>query len=356
MENLKPERKKLYDDLEKKLVNTPLEKYSGEVPNGNSIWIKRQCDSLFGSHYDLPYLNLFKHYETIGAIKPGDNVFETTVGSAGISCGGIGKILGYNVNIVIPPGGEKVREKAILDQGANLDFTDNPEDYVNGFLRYNKRFLVEQRRKGKQMFFLNHSMGKSKEEVNEMTLSSFEVLAKESLEQLSSYGKNVDYFLPGIGNGSSLYGPGRIFDKSKTSVIGFEPFQSALVYDILHPGEYKNKFGIEPGILPKQALPGLSFHINGRHLPMPAIDKSINEKVLDESILISDEATDKAYFKLTGKELDSFLPRWDREFYNGLGRTTQAGIQVCKSLAENVSNKNFLIIGYDKIERYDKWK
>jgi len=351
MKTLNHERKKLYDNLEKKLVNTPLEKYRGEVPNGNSIWIKRQCDSLFGSHYDLPYLNLFKHYESIGAIKPGDKIFETTSGSAGISVAGIGKLLGYECHIAIPDGGEKVRVEDIKKNGGIVYLTEKNK-YVNGFLGFAPRFLA----KNRDIFYLNHSMGKTKKEINEITISSMEKISRESLESLNSNGKDIDYFVPAIGNGSSLLGPGRVFDKSKTKVIGFEPFMSGLAYDLVYPGKYEEVYGIKPGSLPKQGLPGMSFQIKGRHTPIPAIKKAVKENILKGVVLVSDEKNDRNYFELTGKKLSEDLPHWDKNLYGEFGRSTQAGIQVSKKLAKDVSNKNFLIIGYDKIERYDKWK
>jgi len=162
--------------------------------------------------------------------------------------------------------------------------------------------------------------------------------------------------VPAIGNGSSLLGPGRVFDKSKTKIIGFEPFMSGFAHDILSPGKYEMIYGIKPGTLPKQQLPGMSFQINGKHPPVPHIQDAVKRKILDEVILVTDEPTDKNYFQLTGRNISNELPHWDKDLYDSLGRSTQAGIQVCKKLAKDVSNKNFLIIGYDKIERYDKWK
>ncbi len=39
--------------------------------------------------------------------------------------------------------------------------------------------------------------------------------------------------------------------------------------------------------------------------------------------------------------------------YEIIGRTTHAGIAVALRIAETVSEKNLLVIGYDKAERYD---
>ncbi len=118
------QRRQLYQNLYARIGRTPLIEYEGEVPRGNRIFIKRECDNPFGSHYDRVYLALFRHYEEEGRIKPGDTVLETTSGSAGISFAGIGKFLGYQCRVAIPAGGEKARVTALEGEGAEIIFTD----------------------------------------------------------------------------------------------------------------------------------------------------------------------------------------------------------------------------------------
>ncbi len=340
------QRKQLYKDLEERTLNTPLEKYEGDLPNNNRLWIKNLTDSAFGSHYDLPYIKLFEHYEELGKIKPGDKIFESTSGSAGISAANIARALGYECHIAIPEGGEQARVEAIKNAGAHIHLTD-ANKYVNGFLDFNKRFLA----KNRDVFFLNHSMGSAKELVNDVTLKAFENLAMESLRDIEQ--EKLDYFIPAIGNGSSVLGPGRIFQKNGVETIGFEPFQAGLAYNMLHQGKYEETYGIEPGTLPRSMLPGMSFSIKGKHLPIPHIEESIRSKVLEDVILVSDWHTDENYKALTGKELDSSIPRWNEEKYKDFGRSTRAGIAVAKQLSESIADKDLLVIAYDKMNRYD---
>ncbi len=166
------QRQKLYKELDKRIGKTPLVEYGGEVPNGDKIWIKRECDNPFGSHYDRVYLALFRHYEEQGRIKPGDEVFETTSGSAGVSFAGIGRVLGYNCTVAIPAAGEKARVQAIKEQGAEIIFTDELR-YIAGFPQFIKEFLREH----PDYFFMNHSMG-SKGANNEVTLGALEEIAR----------------------------------------------------------------------------------------------------------------------------------------------------------------------------------
>ena len=342
------ERKKLYDKLRKKIGNTPLKKYSGKVPNGNQIFIKMECENLFGSHYDRVYLALFEKYEKEGRIKPGDKVIETSSGSAGISFAGIGKFLGYDCYVVLPRGGEKAREEAIIKQlpDKNHLILTPAKDYVNAFPKFIKDFLSE----NKDYFFLNHSMnGKDKygnPKNNETTIGSLSKIATESLKEVK-----VDFFIPAIGNGSSIVGPARVFKKKlNTQVVGFETIQSAVGYGMLHPGKYKRLFGIAPGTLKRHNLPGTSF----QGIKFPHLKTAVEEKLLDESILISGKKLDGEMKKKVGKNLTSDLPHWDSVKYKNFGRTSNAGLAVALKLAESVENKNFLIIGYDKAERYDK--
>jgi len=333
-------RIRLYDDLEKQIGNTPLVQYVGEVPNRNSIWIKRECDNPFGSHYDRVYLKLFRHYEEQERIKPEDGVFETTSGSAGVSFAGLGKALGYDCFVAMPAGGEKAREKAIkkvLPSEDHLILTP-AEDYVNAFPDFIRQFMKET-----GYFFMNHSMG-SRGRNNELTLSSLEGITRETLGEIG-----VDYFIPAVGNGSSVLGPARVLPK-ESRVVPFETVQSAVAYDLKYPGEYELRFGIKPGTLSRHQLPGTSY----QGISFPHVNNSI--ELLDDVILISGVKMDEEYRSLTDRNDSQSLPHWDDPniaYHEDLGRSSRAGLAVALEIAKRVSEKDLLIIGYDKIDRYD---
>ena len=342
---MKDHRLERYSEIEKTVGSTALVPYKGDVPNDNSIWIKRECDNPFGSHYDRVYLQLFRSFEESG-MEPGTKVLETTSGAAGVSFAGIGKLLGYECFVALPAGGEKAREDAIKEQLPSPDhliFTP-ADQYISGFPSFLKRFLADHR----DFVFLNHSMG-SRDRAsgrytnNEVTLKALEGIAREALHEVA-----VDYFLPAVGNGSSILGPGRVFENG-TQVIPFETFQSAVAYELRHPGEYEKKFGIQPGTLSRHKLPGTSY----QGIDFPHIRNSIG--LICDVALVSDAAMDKEYERITGRQESRRLPHWDVTLTNheDLGRTGKAAISVALQLAENTKGKNFLVIAYDKASRYD---
>lgn len=330
------QRQGIYQELHEIIGKTSLVEYTGEVPNRNKIWIKRECDNPFGSHYDRIYLALFRHYEEGGRIKQGDKVLETTSGSAGVSFAGIGKFLGYDCTVAIPAGGEKARVRAIEEQGAEIIFTDEKR-YIAGFPEFIKSFLPEY----PEYFFLNHSIGKNGTN-NEVTLGALEKIAKEITHQ------EIDYFIPAVGNGSNVLGIGRAFPRT-TKVIAFETVQSAVLYDLKFPGKYEKEFGIMPGTLPRHNLPGTSY----QGIDFPHIRNAI--LIVDDVILVSDASLDEAYFSLTGNHETEQLPHWDSiQQFSDVGRTTHAALAVALSVAEKGVGKNMLVIAYDKAERYDR--
>jgi len=340
-----PQREKLYQDLEKKIGNTLLVKYNGSVPNWNKIWLKRECDNPFGSHYDRVYLALFRYFEEREKIKPGSNVLETTSGTAGISFAGIGKILGFNCYVALPDGGEKAREEAIKKELVSEDrlILTSSEKYVNGFPSEVNKFLIRKMMEGEDFTYLNSSMGhKDRNGLaanNEITLTALGNIAKEAAEK--AY---MDYFIPAIKSGSSLLGVGRVIN---ARIIGFEPFQYAYTYDRIYPKQYSSKFGIKPEELHRQNI-GLCYGTG-----FPHIRNAVNLGLVNDIVLVSDKQTDEEYFRITGRRDTERLPHWDAVKYGDVGKTTLAGIAAALDIAEKVKNKNILVIAYDKAERYD---
>ena len=342
MVKLENERQRKYEELESRIGNTYLVPFIGEVPNGNKIWIKREDENPYGSHYDRVYVDLFRHFEATGKIQPGDKVIETSSGTAGASYAGIGQSLGFDCHLAIPEGVDEAVIDVIRSYGATFHFTPE-QDYIAGFPEFLKTFQPW----NKGFAFLSHSMERvgSAYLNNETTLVSLGGIAREALEQTE-----VDYFIGAVGNGSSVLGAARVFGDA-ARLISFESFQSAVVYDKMHPGDYEAQYGIKPGSLPKHKLRGTSFH----GIDFPHINTLVQEGRIDEARLLSDTQVDRNYAAATGRHDTEELIHWDRVFkgHEDLGRTGRAGIAVALDLAERVEGKNILIVAYDKANRYD---
>jgi cysteine synthase len=362
---LSPERQEIYDALTEKIGNTPLVKYEGEVHNGNEIFLKLECDNKIGhSHYDRVYLKLFYEKEKLGLIHPGDNIFETSSGSAGISFAAIGSKLGYKCHVAIPAGGEKAREQSTIEHGAQIYLTP-AEKYINGFKDFIKKFSKEH----PDYIFINHSMGNilgRGSDVNENAVASMEDIAAESTEQLKEQGgKNFDFIISAMGNGTNTLGISQKIREisPQTKVIGFEMMSSAAAFQKKYPGKYEelldvNKNGnVKPENFGRHSMPGTSFP----GIDFPAFNKSIN--LIDDIELVTDNKTNSEYKEIAGTEnAPKDVIRWDddkiAEYLKEFGRSTKAGVAVAlKKLSEDgVKNKKVLVIAYDRADRYDTKK
>lgn len=366
MVGLTKARQEKYDELRRQATNTPLVKYEGNLPNNNTLYIKRVCDGLSNTHYGLVDVDLLEYYESNGFISPGWIVYDNTSGSAGIGLCVAARALGYKAYIGVPKGLEEARLKVMRELGANIIETDDPEQYVNGFMALTPRFLHEH--KG-EIFYLNHSLGDPRygtDEygMNRITLNAMSRMATESIEEMDRQGKRIDYAIIALGNGCSYVGTGRVFAEQGIKNIGIEPFQSALVYNKMYPGRYQKEFGMAPGTLPAHHLLGMSFHMKGVQVPTPTYTYAIDMGNLrpEKVVLISDRFMDLSYLREMEKQgkavsEDSLrtlarLPHWDVEHYRDVGRSTDAGVQTGKKLAETVEDANMVIIGYDREDRY----
>jgi len=359
------ERQELYTQLSEQVSNTRLVQYQGNVPNGNQIFVKMESEQHFGSHYDRVFLELFKHYEDSGDIKPGDKVLETSSGSAGVSFAGLGAVLGYECIVAMPKGGEKAREEAVLKylkSPDHLEFTP-AKDYVNGFKKFIGRHLV----KNRGTFFINHSMGKDNTN-NEVTLKALEGIADEVLAV-----QPIDHFISAVGNGSNTLGVGRGMKQAGVSVTGYESFSSATVYNTMYsnkrdPRYTVNRFGyVREGAFTRHQMPGTSYP----GIDFPHIRGLFEEAILDDVVLVVDEEQNKQYLaghldiSMNGmfehhqqQKRVAELPRWDSpiEYSDNMGRSSRAGLAIALNMAAQVERKNILILQYDTAERYDERK
>lgn len=350
---LSPEREELYLQLRERIGHTPLERYSGPIPNENEIFIKDETTNPFGSHYDRVYLDLFYYKELLSLIKPGDKVLETSSGSAGVSFAGIGRVLGYECHAAIPAGGEKAREEAIREQGAILYFTE-AEQYINGFAGFLKSFLKQ----NPGIVYMNHSMGNILgygKGVNNVATNSISAIYDEAVSQ---HGKPFDGIVSALGNGTNTLGLGRAARRRDptTRLYAYEMFSSGAGYAQRYPGTFDGRFSVNPRDFSRHQMPGTSFPTD---FNLPALLEATGAHV-DEVMLVADQKTKDEYAEMTGKEaLPAEVTQYDEAFLDPqieqYGRSTRAGMAVALKLAStSLNKKTLLVLAYDKAERYDR--
>ena len=366
-EDLSPERLGEYAELEKQIGNTPLVEQENALPNGNRLFVKQEFANGIGhSHYDRVYVKLFREKERLGLIKPGMHVFETTSGTAGVSFAAIGKALGYTCHVAIPEGGQQAREQAIKDAGASLYMTPK-ELYVNGF----EKFIPAFQKEHPDYAFINHSMGNilgGGKNVNENAVATMHEIADEIAAQLPERGaQRADVVLSALGNGTNTLGLAERFKElaPDTKIIVYEPLAAGVGYSIKNgrrafwnlldstdPSGEKGKSIAENRDFTLHDTPGMAFS----GFESATVKKAIG--LTDDVVLIASQKMEDDYERLSGKEsLPPGVVKIDWSASDpsaaSYGRSTLAGIAVAQSVAQAEQDKVFIVIGYDKADRYD---
>ncbi len=369
------DRERLYRELRSEVGNTPLVMVFGEPdPRGNIILAKLESEARWGGHYDRVYPELFYDFESRGRIRPGrTRILETSTGNAGISTAAVGRWLGYETHLGVPVSIDQARKDAIREHGGIVH--EVLGDYVNAFPNWIREF----REANRGTVLLNHSMGHvgpdGKTINNETTLRSLESIADEAIEQVKDVApkhSRIDIYVAGVGNGSTVLGPGLRFRRYGAKVYGAEPVSSAVLFDSIHPWVYEHLYGVNFGSMPRHDVYGLSYP----GIDFPHIRNSVG--IAMDSVLVGDkrdiELLQANYQRsLTSMEIcnngqwvvsQRQLPRWDTGYptlnriltakgYNPVGRSSAVGFAAALELSGRVENSTILFLCYDQLKRYD---
>eukprot|EP01084_Bolivina_argentea_P301392 519958_1 len=187
---------------------------------GCNIFGKAEFQNPGGSVKDRPALWMILNAEKQGLLhrnKPGF-IVEGTSGNTGIGLSIIGKMLGYNVIVIIPNNQSNGKKEALKRCGATLIEVDgDPEDFTrqNHYVHYTKRFALNLKKHLKAMnenidvFYSNQWDNLSNQQ------SHFESTGPEIYNQTNG---KIDLFSCAVGTGGSLCGIGRYL-KSKNKNI-----------------------------------------------------------------------------------------------------------------------------------------
>lgn len=123
--------------------NTPMVKLRKLSPHPRvSIYAKLEGFNPTGSIKDRIALKMINQAEAEGKLTPGKTIIEATSGNTGISLAMIGRVKGYNVEIVMSEAVSIERQKMIRAFGADIVLTD-PTKGTDGAICECRRRLAE---------------------------------------------------------------------------------------------------------------------------------------------------------------------------------------------------------------------
>jgi len=133
----------MYNNILDTIGNTPIVKINNLNKNPNvTLLAKLEGFNPTGSIKDRIALKMVEQAEADGALTKGKTIIEATSGNTGIGLAMIGRVKGYNVNIVMSAAVSIERQKMIKAFGGEITLTD-PEQGTDGAIIKTKELLKE---------------------------------------------------------------------------------------------------------------------------------------------------------------------------------------------------------------------
>ena len=240
--------------------NTPLVKLNNVTDH--EIYVKVEKNNPAGSIKDRPAYYMIKDAIESGKLKEGMKIVEPTSGNTGIGLAMVGKLLGYEVTLVMPDTMSLERRSLVKAYGAELILTEGSKgvqgsvDKAKELVESGGHFMPDQ--------FSNPANAKAHEETT-------------AVEILNS-GLKVKGFVAGVGTGGTVSGVGRVLKKELNSKIwAMEPAESPLITE--------GKFG-------PHKIQGIGANFLPELLDMDVLDKTItvtSEEALEMAKKLSRE-------------------------------------------------------------------
>lgn len=231
-DDLKPDRKPVYERLASIVGNTPLIELNGPVINGCRFFAKLEYQNPTGSHYDREMLSFICGLESARKIRVGDKLVETTTGNLGASLAWLCRALGYQPpTIVIPADMPRARREQIQSFGGEIElspagrYITGIREALGGILRSVGEAARSQ--PGGKVHLGKHWANTS------YVVDAMKECGEEIIRDASSLGVRLDYFLVALGNGSTALGLSEALWPVGISLIGVEPSESPNVAETL---------------------------------------------------------------------------------------------------------------------------
>jgi cysteine synthase A len=278
--------------------NTPLVQLKGE-----RIFAKAEFLNPGGSIKDRIALAMLQAARRDGKLKPDSIICEPTSGNTGIGLALVGRLMGYQVRIVMPQGMSEERKKLIRALGADLVLVPD-EQGIAGAVRKTEEMAAEDARIFVPQQFKN----------SENPRVHYEKTAAELWRQMKG---KIDCFVAGVGSGGTLQGVGKFLKEHRQGVriMAVEPEnRSALL-------------GHEPGLHQIQGI-GDGF-----------IPDVLDVSLVDGVVEVSDEAAIE-----TTRQLG-------RDYGLLVGISSGANVWAARKLAKEIGG-NITTVLPDRAERY----
>lgn len=211
--------------------NTPLLQL-GE----SNIYAKAEFLNPGGSIKDRVAYAMIKGAIDDGSLKKGDRIVEPTSGNTGVGVALVGRLLGFDVTIVMPENMSEERKKLIISLGAELILTPAKLSIGGAVAK------VEEIAKSSENVYVPQQF----KNLNNPRIH-YETTAKELWKQTDG---KVECFVAGVGSGGTLQGVGKFLKEQNSSIkiIAVEPKNvSALLGH--EPGLHQIQ-GIGDGFIP----------------------------------------------------------------------------------------------------------
>ena len=221
----------LTDNILELIGNTPLLQLKGE-----RIFAKAEFLNPGGSIKDRVALAMLEAAQRDGTLKPDSIIVEPSSGNTGIGLALVGRLMGYQVRIVMPEGMSEERKKLINALGGELVLTPD-EEGISGAVQKVEEMAAEDSKIFVPQQFENP----------ENPRVHYEQTARELWRQM---GGKIDCFVAGVGSGGTLQGVGKFLKEHKPNakIIAVEPKNvSALLGH--EPGLHQIQ-GIGDGFIP----------------------------------------------------------------------------------------------------------
>ena len=186
------------EDILQTIGDTPLVRINRLNPNRNAtIYAKLEGLNPTGSIKDRIALSMIQQAETEGKLTKGKTIIEPTSGNTGVSLAMIGKVKGYEVEIVMSDAVSVERRQMIKAFGAKVTLTEGKLG-TDGAIRRARELVREYPHK----YFMPDQFSN---EYNKIT--HYRTTGEEIWKQTNG---KIDYFVSSLGTSGTIMGVGMV--------------------------------------------------------------------------------------------------------------------------------------------------